>query len=229
MPASMTSTPRWTGRPTGRHRDEAGPRISQPTARSPPGRSGPGRDDRATEPQSHHLGGQLGYQRLARGRVPCEQDTQGQFGQRKLEQEEQCVPSRDNQGRLQREHQGRNGQQTMETSGCPHQPLKPKPKTQLTGSREWHHQVAAYVYRNDRTKPVGTSTKRIPRITRGTMTAVTTIAAKVSIIPSIDPDQGADPAADCAKLVPHCLRPARTVIAQAMLQKPDPMLRAERS
>jgi aryl-alcohol dehydrogenase-like predicted oxidoreductase len=55
--------------------------------------------------------GQLGHQRLARGRGPCEQDAQGQVGQRKLEQQEQCAAGGDHQGRLQREHQGRNGQQ----------------------------------------------------------------------------------------------------------------------
>jgi hypothetical protein len=42
--------------------------------------------------------------------------------------------------------------------------------------------VAAYIYKNARINPVSTSTNRIPRSTRGTTTAATTIAAKVSII-----------------------------------------------
>jgi hypothetical protein len=66
------------------------------------------------QPQSHHLGGQLGYQRLVRGRGPREKDAQGQPGQRELQQEEQHAPGRDYQGRLQREHQGRHGEQTRE-------------------------------------------------------------------------------------------------------------------
>jgi hypothetical protein len=45
--------------------------------------------------------------------------------------------------------------------------------------------VAAHVDRKDRINPISTGTKIIPRSTRGTTTAATTIAAKVSIIPSI--------------------------------------------
>jgi hypothetical protein len=47
------------------------------------------------QPQSRHLGGQLGYQRLARGRGPREKDAQGHAGQRELQQEEQHAPGRD--------------------------------------------------------------------------------------------------------------------------------------
>src|SRR5277367_2880161 len=45
--------------------------------------------------------------------------------------------------------------------------------------------MPAHVYRKDRINPIRTVTMIIPRITRRTTTAATTIAAKVSIIPSI--------------------------------------------
>ena len=56
--------------------------------------------------QPHHLGGQLSHQRLARRRGPREQNAQGQVGHRELKQEHQRAPGGDDQGRLQRKHQG---------------------------------------------------------------------------------------------------------------------------
>ena len=89
-----------TARPT------ADTRIPRPTARLPPGRTCGGRGDGKRLAQCRDLGGQLRHQRLAGGRGPCEQDAQGQVGQRELEQENERAPGGNHHGRLQREHQG---------------------------------------------------------------------------------------------------------------------------
>jgi hypothetical protein len=85
------------------------------------------------QPQSHHLGGQLGYQRLARGRGPREKDAQGRLASGNCSRKNSMLLVAITRAACSVSIKSDMASRPGKTLGCPHQPAK----TETQNAAHW--------------------------------------------------------------------------------------------